>query len=159
MRSLTADPPRCVRRALHAGLTTRQILARYPVDAIDVRRWRWRLRLPASPGACSLPLADLQAQLDGGATVAQAAAALGQPVPPVVWLANAGVLLVRPQSPGYPCPVAWARACGKAARRLRHELAHDMLAAGLSTRETAEVLGVSQRAVRMWRATRAAARR
>lgn len=156
---MPADPPRCVRRALLAGCTTPQILARYPVDAVDVRRWRWRLRAVAAPGACALPVAALQAQLNAGATVRQAAAALALPAYSVMWLASQGKLLVRPQSPGYPCPHAWARACTKAARRLRHELAHEMLAAGLSTREAAEIVGVTPRAVRMWKATPATAKR
>ncbi len=39
------------------------------------------------------------------------------------------------------------------ASRLRRELAEQMLNAGLTTAEVAEVIGVTPRAVRMWRAS------
>ena len=154
---MSFDPPRCVRRALLCGRTTRQITNRYPVDELQVRRWRWRLRAVAAPGSASgLPLARLQSLVDQGATLRQAADEVGLPAEVVGYLGSCGRLLVRPRSPGYPCPVTWAKACARVARRLRHELAHEMLAAGLSSTEVAEVVGVSRRAVTMWRATQAA---
>jgi hypothetical protein len=138
------DPPRCVRRALLCGRTTRQITSRYPVDQLQVRRWRWRLRAVAAPGSASgLPLARLQCLVDQGATLRQAAAEVGLPRDVVGYLGSSGRLL----------------ACARVARQLRHELAHEMLAAGLSSTEVAEVVGVSRRAVTMWRATRAASTR
>jgi hypothetical protein len=150
---MRGDPPRCVRRALLAGRTNRDIVDSYPVDPLDVRRWRWRLRAAACMRS-AVPLARVQSMLDRGDTVRQAAERVGHPLHVVAWLVNQGALLVRPRSPGYPCPVTWAKACARVARRLRHELAHEMLDAGLSSAEVAEVVGVTSRAVCMWRASR-----
>ena len=158
--SVSFDPPRCVRRALLCGRTTRQITNRHPDAERPERRWRGRRRAGAAPGSASgRPRARLQSLVDQGATLRQAAAEVGLPADVVGYLGSCGRLLVRPRSPGYPCPVTWAKACARAARRLRHELADEMLAAGLSSTEVAEVVGVSRRAVTMWRASRAAARR
>ena len=126
-------------------------MATYPVERLELRRWRWRLRAAARSTGCSLPVADLQALLDDGATLNSAATALEVPRHLVTWLADQGRLLIRPRSPGYPCPDAWASACTTFARQVRQELADEMLATGLTMGEVAEVVGVSPRALRYWR--------
>lgn len=152
------EAPACVARALRAGWSTGRIVRAYPVSARCVRAWRWRLQLVSSgaranAAALGVPVDAIGARLEQGATLKQACAELGADWPRVNSAAWQGAWLYPPHERGYPCPRRMAGRARRYASRLRRELAKSMLNAGLTTAEVAEVVGVTARAVRMWRAS------
>jgi len=152
---LNTDPPAVVRRALERGWTTTRIVQTYPVQSCDVRVWRWRGRFVSSAAKCAaerrgLPIAQIQARLDAGASLREASSDI-----PVSWNAVRtanwnGAFLYPPQKRGWPDPDRWAKAARAIARRLRRDLGIAMLQHGMTCLEVADVLGCTDRAVRYW---------
>jgi len=150
------DAPAVVARALRRGWTTARIVNAYPVSSASVRLWRWRMQLvSADAQACArragVPVEAIGARLAQGTALKQACAELGADWQRVNGAAWQGAWLYPPRERGYPCPRKWHGAARRYASALRRELGREMLQAGLSAREVSEIVGVTPRAVRMWR--------